>query len=508
MVAFIISNLTGLIRQILVAGAFGTQPDIDAFNAANRVSETIFNLVAGGALASAFIPVFAGLIAHKKSTDAWKLASAIINITLLVLILVSILAAIFAPWIVRYVLAPGFSDNPIQSRLTVALMRIMLPSAILFGISGILMGILNSHQKFFIPALTPSMYQLGMIIGLFLFSPWIGIFGLALGVLIGSAMHLILQIPSLLRLHGQYHFSMDLHNPSVRHVAILMGPRLLGVAIVQLNFWVNTRIASGQPTGSLTGLVIAFTLMLMPQAAIAQSIAIAAMPTFSAQVALDKLSDLRTTLSSSLRSVMLLSIPAAIGLILLRQPLITMLYQRGEFTEQSTQLVSWALLWYSVGLVSHSIVEILARAFYSLHDTKTPVLIGSIAMSLNILFSFTFSYIFTKIGWMPHGGLALANSVATTLEMIGLFFYMRRRLKGLEGRRMIAGAAYAGIASFVMSIVLLGWLGLTSSQPVWMSALGGILLGGLVYSAGLIVMRVGEAKIVLAELKNRLPFLT
>ena len=431
--AFVLSNLAGLARQILVANAFGTSADMEAFNAANRISETLFNLVAGGALGSAFIPTFTSLLARGKKEGAWQLASSIANLILLILTITAVLAAVFAPQIVRYVIAPGFAGDPAKEALTITLTRLMLPSAVLFGISGLVMGMLNSHQIFFIPALTPSMYQIGMILGVTLLSPKMGIYGLAWGVLIGAALHLILQIPLLFRQGGSYRMSLGLKSQDVREVARLMGPRLLGVAVVQLNFWINVRLASSQPEGSVTAIQLAFALMLMPQAAIAQSIATAALPTFSAQVANKKLGEMRNSLSATLRGILLLSIPASLGLMLLRKPIVTLLYQRGEFTAYSTELVAWALLWYAAGLIGHAMVEILARAFYALHDTKTPVIVGLITMSLNVLFSYMFSREFMKMGWMPHGGLALANTLATALEMVALVILMRRRLGGLNG---------------------------------------------------------------------------
>jgi len=268
-VAYVLSNIAGLIRQILVAKAFGTSAPMEAFNAANRISETLFNLVAGGALGSAFIPTFTSLLAKEKRPEAWKLASSIFNLILIILTALAALAAIFAPQVVRYVIAPGFASDPAKEALTIALTRLMLPSAVLFGISGLVMGILNSHQKFFIPALTPAMYQFGMIFGVTVLSPSLGIYGLAWGVLIGSALHLILQLPLLFKQKAAYTPSLNLDSPDVREVARLMGPRVLGVAVVQLNFWINVRLASGMPEGSVTAVQVAFTLMLMPLAAIA-----------------------------------------------------------------------------------------------------------------------------------------------------------------------------------------------------------------------------------------------
>jgi putative peptidoglycan lipid II flippase len=490
--AFVISNLAGLARQILVANAFGTSASMEAFNAANRISETLFNLVAGGALGSAFIPTFTSLLANEKSARAWKLASRIANLILIILIATSAFAAIFAPQVVRYVLAPGFAGDPAKEALTIQLTRLMLPSTILFGISGLLMGILNSHQVFFIPALTPAMYQIGMIFGVTALSPRFGIYGLAWGVLIGSALHMILQLPLLVRQGGTYSISLGLKSPDVREVARLMGPRLLGVAVVQLNFWINVRLASYHPEGSVTAIQIAFALMLMPQAAIAQSIATAALPTFSTQVAQNKLEDMRASLSATLRGILLLSIPASLGLILLRTPIITLLYQRGEFTPYSTKLVAWALLWYAIGLVGHAMVEILARAFYALHDTKTPVFIGIAAMSLNVLFSYLFSAGFNRLGWMPHGGLALANSLATGLEMAGLIFIMRKRLDGLDGKRIWSGVLKFGAAAGLMGLSIWGWQELTGASPVWILAGGGILSGLVIYIFSLWLLRSRE----------------
>jgi putative peptidoglycan lipid II flippase len=389
-------------------------------------------------------------------------------------------------------------------RLTVNLLRIMLPSAAIFGISGLVMAILNANQIFFIPAITPAMYQIGMIFGVVVLSPRLGIYGLAWGVLLGSALHLGLQIPVLLRQRGVYTIGLGLDNPDVREVGRLMGPRLVGVAVVQLNFWVNIYLATGQAEGSATAIVTAFSLMLMPQAAIAQSIAVAAMPTFSAQVARGEISEMRSSLAASLRGVLFLSIPASLGLMILRVPIIELLLRGGEFGARSTELVSWALLWYAVGLVGHSVVEIVARAFYSLHDTRTPVIVGAAAMSLNIIFSLVFSAGFERMNWMPHGGLALANSVATALEMLALLYLMRKRLGGLGGLRIPIGGLQALGAASLMSFAILGWMNVVSGRPSWVIGVGGIALGGLVYVVCILLLGVSEANLLIRAARRRL----
>jgi putative peptidoglycan lipid II flippase len=215
---------------------------------------------------------------------------------------------------------------------------------------------------------------------------------------------------------------------------------------------------------------------------------------------------MRASLSASLRGVLLLSLPATLGLILLRKPLIVLLYQRGEFTSHSTELVAWALAWYAAGLVAHSVVEVLVRAFYAMHDTKTPVLIGTGAMTLNVVFSISFSSLFARFSWMPHGGLALANTLATALEMLGLIFVMSRRLNGIEGKRVLTGAGQALLATAGMSLALWGWLVFAGHAPAWLLMAGGLSLGVGVYAGVIWGLGVGEARqlssAVLARLKE------
>jgi putative peptidoglycan lipid II flippase len=506
MAAFIFSNLVGLARGIFISHAFGTSPALDSFNAANRVAEVLFNLMAGGALGSAFIPTFTGFLTRDDHGSAWRLASAVANLLLVVLSLIAAAAYVFAPQIVRYglfALAPEVS--PGQEALTVHLLRILLPTVVVFGLSGLAMGILNAHQVFLVPAVAPAMYSVGMIGGILLLPEAWGIDRLALGALGGSLLHLLVQIPNLLRLPDRRYLpTLGLKFPALRSVARLMGPRIFGVAVVQMNFVVNTIIALSLSEGSTSAIAVAFSLMYMPQAAIAQSIAIAAMPTFSAQVARGRLEEMRSSLASALRSVLLLSIPASLGLILLRRPLVMFLYQGGEFTSYSTDLVTWALLWYAAGLVGHCVVEVISRAFYALHNTRTPVTVGVIAMTLNIIFSLLFVRWFAAMGWMPHGGLALANSLATGLEAVTLALLMQRRLNGLEGKRVLSGAAAGAAAAALMGLALWGWMaGVQGFRPVIIT-LGGVALGGLVYLSGLAVLRVSELRLVWTGVKNRL----
>lgn len=492
MIAYVFSSVINLAKGVVILRAFGTGMENEAFWAANRVSEVLFNLVAGGALASAFIPTFSTFLVHKQKENAWKLASSIINLVLLIISALAILAAIFAPQVVQYILAPGFVDDPEKFQLTVQLLRIILPSTVIFSISGLMMGILNAHQSFLFPALAPSMYSLGMIFGVVFLSPSMGIFGLAWGVVLGASLHLLVQLPKLIALGGNYWPIFGLDNPSVRQVGTLMLPRLAGVAVVQLNFLVNTNLASRYSEGSVTGLTYGFTLMLMPLMLIAQAIATASLPTFSAQAALGKLDEMRNSLSTALRAVFMLSIPAAVGMILLRFPLIKVLYENGTtFTTESTELVAWALLWYTAGLVGHSAVEILSRAFYAMKDTRTPVVVGVIAMSLNIILSLILGPVFLRIGWLAIGGLALANSIATGLESIVLLIILRKRLKGLEGRKIFQLLWKVLLSVLVMGIAIWWLVDYAELSNVLTLVIGAIAGAGL-FAFSLLVFRVED----------------
>jgi putative peptidoglycan lipid II flippase len=503
MLAILFGQLMGLIRGVLVASAFPAS-ELDAFSAANRVSETLFNLIAAGALGSAFLPTFTGLLVRNDRSSAWKLASSLINLVTLILSFAALLAALFAPQIVRYLLAPGLSRDPYLFALTVNLLRIQTISAVLFGLGGLVISILNAHQIFFIPQITAAMYQIGQIFGVLVLARWMGIYGLAWGVVIGASLFLLIQLPPLFKLKGEFSPSLGWTNPDLHNVIRLMGPRVFGAAVVQLNFWVNTNLGSRMAAGSLISLSYGFMLMLMAQAVIAQSVAIAAMPTFSAQHALGKRDEMRTSLASALRGMFLLALPASVGLILLARPIVSMLYQRGEFNATVAEMTAWALLWYAAGLVGHSIMEVLTRAFYAQHDTRTPVIIGTLAMGLNVVFSFAFARLFSQIGWMPHGGLALANSLATALEATALFVFMRRRLKGIEGIYVARGFVACAIAAFGMGIGLWLWVQATGSLPRWIVALGGVVIGGIIYGVGVTLLRVREIQILTNAIARRL----
>jgi putative peptidoglycan lipid II flippase len=503
MAAFVLSNLVGLLRQMLISRAFGTGAELDAFVAAQRLPDTLFSLVAGGALASAFVPAFTGFITRDDHPGAWRLASGVLNLVFLVLAAISLLAGLLAPALVSGFLAPGFTAE--QQALTVQLLRVLLISSSIFGVSGLLMGILNAHQHFLLPALAPTFYWLGMIFGLVAWVPRAGIFGLAWGAVLGSGLHLLVQLPALRRLGAaRYVPHLGLGNPAVREVVRLMGPRLVGVAAVQLNFIVTISLASFMDTGSQSALTYAWQIFTMPQVIIAQAVAIVALPAFSAMVARGELDAMRSSLADTLRGILFLAVPATLGLFVLRVPIIAMLFQGRNFDARSTALVAWALAFFTIGLASHSVVEIVSRAYYALKDTRTPVLIGTAAMGLNIAFSFILAPLFGRLNLWPHGGLALANTLATTLEMLAMAWLMRRRLSGLDLPRLLPGLWRTVLASVVMGAALAAWLAATQGQSPWLVGAGGVAVGGAVFAGAALALGAPEARLALRMAADRL----
>jgi putative peptidoglycan lipid II flippase len=504
MLFFLLSRITGLVREVVVAAHFGAGAELDAYLAAFRVPDLLFQLVAGGALGSAFIPIFSTYWTKDDTASAWLLFSRVINLITLLLVIVAGVALLFAQPLVRLVIAPGF--EPAQQVVTAQLMRWMLLGTIVFGVSGLVMGALNARQHFLLPAAAPVLYNLAIILAAWLLSPALGVYGLAVGVVAGAFVHFAVQAPGLWRVGARYTPSLTWRDPGVQAVARLMGPRVLGLFFVQMHFLVNTILASTLAPGSLSALNYAWLLMLLPQGLFAQSLATAAFPTLAAQAAAGQLTALRQTLYQTLRLVLFLALPSAVGLAVLGTPVIQLLLQRGQFTAEDTQQVAHALRWYALGLAGHAILEIVVRAFYALHDTRTPVTVGIAAMIVNILLSLWW------VGWLAHGGLALANSVATSVEVLVLLWLLRRRLQGIEGEALLLPLLRHLGAAGIMGLALIGWLRwsaatlhLTGTGLAVMQVTGGIVLGGVLFVLLAWVFGSRELRPLWAQIVRRLP---
>jgi putative peptidoglycan lipid II flippase len=512
---FMSSGILGLVRTTIINGTFGTSAELDAFLAAQRIPETLFVLVAGGALGSSFLPIYTKFRANEQQEKAWRLVSAALSLVTLVGTVLAIIMAVFAPVLVPVLLVPG--DSPTMQALTSSLTQIMLVTVAIFGVSGLLMGLLNAHQEFLLPALAPSLYNIGLIIGALILARTMAnadgtasVYGLAWGAVLGTALHLGIQIPGLLKLHIPLRWLPDIHVEGVADVMRLMGPRILGLAVVQINFMVNANFASYMIEGSYTAMQTAWILMFFALGVIAQSIGSAVFPSLSALAAKDDIGGFRERLAVAMRGVLFLAFPATVGLMILGQPVIALIFEHGEWTPESTAATAWALLFFAVGIPGHSLLEILSRAFYALSDTRTPVVVGVASMVSNIVLSFILIRVMGDPNSLSRGtfaGLALANSLTTLLEAAALWWLLRRKIGGsLNDRYILDGAGRAFIAALVMGAVVFVLRVAADPYGVLLTTIVGGVLGALVFFALTLLLGVDEARsvpgIVLRRLKR------
>lgn len=490
LLGFLASGVLGVVRTAVFSAIFGTSAQLDAFYAAQRIPEMLFVLVAGGALGSSFIPVFSRYLSAEDEAGAWRLASAVMTLSVLAAVVLAIVIVLLAPILVPALLVPGAPAN--EQALTTSLTQLMLGTTVIFASSGLMMGILNAQQRFLWPALAASTYNIGMIIGALVFARllppvllfptvienlnnaaiystvlvWsseyashVNVYGLALGAVLGAVFHLLIQVPGLIQVRARLRVLLDWRVPGVLEVLRLMGPRVLGLAVVQINFAVNVAFASGMVDGSLVALNTAWFLMFFTLGVLGQSVGTAVFPTLSALVAENDMAGYRERLASAMRSVLFLAFPASVGLIMLSAPIISVLFERGAWTEESTQATAWALSFFAMGIAGHALLEVLSRAFYALSDTWTPVRIGLAAMVSNIVLSFVFIQFIGEPGSLvrgPFAGLALANSVTTLLESAILWWLLSRRMNGIKDRYIINGALKALAAALGMGVVVWG----------------------------------------------------
>jgi putative peptidoglycan lipid II flippase len=387
-----------------------------------------------------------------------------------------------APWGI----GPGF--DPAQQALTVQLIRIFLLSTLIFVVSGIFTGILHAHQHFLLPALSPIAYDVGIIFGALVLTPHLGIFGLAWGAVIGALLHAGLQMPGLAIYRVRWRPSLGWGNPALWRVAILMIPRVFDLFMARVAIQgFNANIASRLGEGSVSALGYAWQLMQMPETLIGTAIAIVVFPTMAELAERKDVEAQRQALSGSLRAILGLTLPAAVGLLTLGRPAIQVVFQGGEFTAQSTDLVFWALQFYTLGLITHSLLEVTVRAFFAQQDTWTPLLVSFFTTALNV------GLALTLIRPLAHGGLALANSLAVGIESIIGLTILHIRWGGVGGRRLLAHTLKAGLAAGVMGVAIAGFQALASPGPLVLIIVGGGL-GCAVYFVMALLLGIDEIR--------------
>ncbi len=446
MAAFVASRATGVLRDVAITAQFGTGHEIAAYLAAIRIPDFIFQVTAGGAVASAFIPVFTGYLARDELDDGWRMVSTLFNLSIVVLSPLIVLAMVFAPEIMR-LQAPEFA--PEYQELAGQLARILLISPLFFTLGTFATGVLNSHHRFFLAALAPTSYNLGIIAGALVFAPRFGIRGLALGAALGSCLFLLSQVPGLGRVGMRYRAVIDLAHAGVREVGRLMVPRAIGLAVVQVNFLVATYLASGI-AGGIPALNWGWQLTMLPLGVFGMAISSAVFPSLAALTARSEMDELRRTVSLALRFILFLTIPATVGLILLGEPIVGVLFERGAFTAASTAMVAHALRLYAPGLIAMATVEIVTRVFYAFHDTRTPVAVAVAAMLVNVLLAVAL------VRPLSYGGLALATALSSIFEAGALVVLIRRRLPGVLDRGVLTSIGQSVVAALVMGTAVFG----------------------------------------------------
>jgi putative peptidoglycan lipid II flippase len=488
-VAFILSRVLGLLRDIVIANAFGASDiAVNAYRLANRFPETLFIIVAGGALSSAFIPVFSGYFARDNAAGAWRLFSTILNLVLVVLVLIAAVVALFAETFLLLYL-PSLADEPALMAETVVLLRILLLSTVIFGASGIIMAALNARQHFLLPALAPSIYNVGIIAGALVAPLGFGIRALAWGAVAGAAGHLLVQLPGLRRHRAVYSPALSLRYPGVRQVLRLMAPRMLGLSFSQINNLLVPLLT--ESLFVVAALDYAWRIVLMPHGILGQAMGIAAFPTFATLAAQMELPQMRRILVETLRLILFLALPATALLMALSTPLVTLAFERGAFSTADTELVAWALFWYAPGLVGLAGLEVVSRAFYALEDTLTPVLAGAAQLAIMVGLALLFSrWLFPRFGWDGTGGLALGISLSNLLETTFLLWLLRRRLQGVEGRMLWSGLWRMGLAAILMAGAA-AWASAMAPGALWQLLLGAAA-GGAVYLLVVWLLRVDE----------------
>ena len=500
---FLGSRLLGLLRSVIIAEAFGTEPELDAYWVAFRLPDLVFQLLAGATLASAFIPTFAGVRTRLGEAAAWRLASSVLNLVLLATLIFAVVAFLLAPKLVPW-LAPGLGEESGREAelndLAVDLTRVMLISPVLFAVSGMFMGILNARRHFLMPALAPMFYNLSIIVAALVSTD---VNALAIGVVVGAALHLAVQLPDLRYAGMTYRFVADWRDSAVREVGRLMVPRMLGLAATQINFYfVGIFFASSLGAGAISGLSFAWLITMTPLGIIGMAISTAAFPTLAEQAARDDAVGMSDTLGRSLRLIVFLSLPAGVGLALLSEPLVVVLLQRGAFDAESTRVTAQALLFYAPALVAHSGIEILSRGFYALGNTKTPVMFAVGSMLINVALAAAL------VGPLELRGLALALSIATAAEFLALYLAVARPIPGLLSvpmleslGKMALGTAAMALAAAAAYVLLDRGAGLNAEH-----SLGALVIvvvtaaiGGFVYLVTTATLRLEEAGVLLSR---------
>jgi putative peptidoglycan lipid II flippase len=452
-IAVTVSRVLGLARELICAGLFGGGAAMDAFTAAFRIPNLLRDLFAEGALSTAFVTTFSKTIAREGDGAAWRLANKAATLALVVLGILCALGMVFSAPLVA-VLAPGF--DPAKAALTALLTRIMFPFILLVSLAALVMGMLNAKNVFGRPAMASSFFNIGSIVaGVALgwaIDPGFGpraLIGLAIGTLIGGALQLAVQLPPLKALGYGYRPDFEWRDAGVASILALMGPAVIAASTTQVNVLVNSMFASTLGDGAIFWLAIAFRLMQLPLGLFGVALGTVTLPLLSRLVVAGQMDGFRSELARAMRLMFVLTIPSTIGLMMLAEPIISVIYQHGRFDAHEAAEAGGALRFYAVGLAGYAALKVLVNAFYALDRRKTPMIVSFLAVGLNLLFNWLFTF---HLGW-KHRGLAFSTGCVATCNFLLLYGLMQRELGGLESRRLLATLAKVGAAGAALAAV-------------------------------------------------------
>jgi putative peptidoglycan lipid II flippase len=447
-VALLLSRFLGVVRQVAIADVFGDQGPINAYFAAFRIPDTMFTLVSGNALVAAFIPVLAGLLEGDRKREAWEVTSSVLNTVVIALAGMALFAFVFAPQLMD--LLVGYPAG--QRALTVDLTRIMLLQPIFLGAAAVVSAVLQSYRRFLLMAIAPLVYNISVIVGALLGHRY-GVTGLAWFVVLGAVGQFAIQLPGIAsEVRNRFRFALLWDLPAAREVRQLFVPRVIGLGAFQAMLFITLYLASRLPSGMVGAINYAWLLIAFPVGALGTAVATATFAELSRLSATEQVNTMRRTINRSLRMVLLLAIPAAVGLMVLRRPIVNLLYHHGNFTSGDVELTTYALLFYAMAVAQLAVIEILPRAFYAMRDTRTPVRIAVVAVALDAALSIIFVRLFPRNS--GQGGLALATALATSVQAIWLAVALDRELGGIGRSSLLATFRDALIASFAMGVTL------------------------------------------------------
>ncbi len=529
------SRILGLVRDQVFAAYFGAGFLYDTFKVGFLIPNTLRDLFAEGALSAAFVKTFTDYTEKKREEEAWRLASIVMNALAVVLSAVTILGIIFSPQIVSTV-AHGFP--PEKAALAVTMTRVMFPFILMVALAAVAMGVLNTKRHFGIPASASTMFNVGSIIAGIAFAYWLSggdwtapsdptavpepaaqwaLIGMAIGTLVGGGLQFLIQVPSLLKVGFRFRPVVSFTDPGVRQVMRLMAPAIIGTAATQINVLINTFYSSGIPGGP-SWLNYSFRLMQFPIGLFGVAIGTATLPTISRFAARGDIPNFRSTLSSSIGLVFLMTIPSACGLIVLGRPIVALLFEHGAFDASDTEMVTIALASYSVGLAGYAAIKVLSPAFYALDDARTPMIISLASIGVNALAGYFLREWFSGFGITPetpsgygHAGLALSTSCVALVNFLALAFFMRRRIKRLEGRRILSSliriiiaSAALSAASYAAYVWLFGIFGGQSLVARLIETFVPIVVGGVAFVFAAKLLRVKELEQATRAVAGRL----